>query len=280
MILVADSGSSKTEWRFITEGKVIASARTIGYNPHHQTSNQILSSLQMELAPQMPPQAQISTIYFYGAGCSSPKSLAIVQEAFSQFFPHSTTVVDHDLLAAARALCKTEAGIACILGTGSSSCLYNGQEISGHVPALGFVLGDEGSGSHLGKRIVSDYLRGDMPEDLRTRFNQLYRLNTEEVLDRIYRKPLPKPYLASFTQFIGEHKHHAYCQEVLQDNFEEFLRINVLKYNGHQELPVHFVGSVAYHFHEELNKALQKLNLRLGTILQTPIDGLVKFHTV
>ena len=170
------------------------------------------------------PAGQVAEIFFYGAGCSSEHSKGIVREAFQKIFPDTSLVVEHDLLAAARALCGEEPGIACILGTGSNSCLYDGQQITGNVPALGFILGDEGSGTDLGKRVVADFLRDDMPEALRERFQKRFSLSVDEVLDRLYRQAFPKPYLAAFSRFLSHNLKDPYCYELVYNSFTGFIR--------------------------------------------------------
>lgn len=277
MILIADSGSTKTEWRILQSEGSISQARTTGYNPHHQTAVEIEASLRKELLSQLPP-GQVAEIFFYGAGCSSEKSKNIVREAFGKVFSEAQLVVEHDLLAAARSLCGEEPGIACILGTGSNSCLYDGQQITANVPALGYILGDEGSGTDLGKRLIADYLRGDMPEELRPRFEKRFPVSVDEVLDRIYRKAFPKPYLAAFSRFLFHNLKDPYCYELVYNSFTDFIRRNVLKYPGHKNLPVHFVGSIAFYYGNVLRQATADQGLRVGRILEGPIAGLTLFH--
>lgn len=224
------------------------------------------------------PAGQVAEIFFYGAGCSSEHSKGIVREAFQKVFPDTSLVVEHDLLAAARALCGEEPGIACILGTGSNSCLYDGQQITGNVPALGFILGDEGSGTDLGKRVVADFLRGDMPEALRERFQKRFPLSVDEVLDRLYRHAFPKPYLATFSRFLFHNLKDPYCYELVYSSFTDFIRKNVLKYPNQENLPVHFVGSIAFYYGNVLRQATANQGLRVGRILENPIAGLTLFH--
>jgi glucosamine kinase len=277
MILIADSGSTKTEWRILLPDGSIAQARTTGYNPHHQTAIEIEASLRNELAAQLPP-GQVAEIYFYGAGCGSEKSKDIVREAFRKVYAEAQLVVEHDLLAAARALCGEEPGIACILGTGSNSCLYDGKQIMANVSALGFILGDEGSGTDLGKKVVADYLRGDMPELLRERFQKRFPISVDEVLDRIYRQAFPKPYLAAFSRFLFHNLKDPYCYELVYNSFSDFIRRNVVKYPGHETLPIHFVGSIAFYYGNILRQATADQGLRVGRILEGPIAGLTLFH--
>lgn len=277
MILIADSGSTKTEWRILLEDGTISQARTTGYNPHHQTAADISHSLRTEFVSQLPP-GQIEQIFFYGAGCGSEKYKDIVRQAFREVFPEVEAVVDHDLLAAARALCLDEPGIACILGTGSNSCLYDGEKIINNVPSLGYILGDEGSGTDLGKRVVSDYLRGDMPEHLRARFEKRFSVTLDEVLDRIYKQTFPKPYLATFSRFLFHNLKDPYCYRLVYDSFTNFIRINISKYPGHKEHKVHFVGSVAFYYGNVLRQAAADQGLTVRNILESPIAGLTLYH--
>ena len=277
MIIIADSGSTKTEWRILQPDGSISQARTSGCNPHHQTAAEMEEHLQKELPGQL-PEGPVDQLFFYGAGCSSEKSKSIVREVFTALFPNTELVIEHDLLAAARALCLDEPGIACILGTGSSSCRYDGKEIVEQVPALGYILGDEGSGTDLGKQVVADFLRGDMPENLQERFKKRFSVTVEEVLDRIYRQAFPKPYLASFSRFLFHNLKDPYCYSLVYNSFTTFVRTNVLKYERHKELPVHFVGSIAFYYGNILRQAATDQGLRVGRILENPIAGLTLFH--
>lgn len=278
MILIADSGSTKTQWRMLQPDGTIGQARTSGYNPHHQTAEEIKELVQQELLLQLPAGSKPTSIHFYGAGCSSEKSKSIVRMAFREVFPDVAVVVEHDLLAAARALCGTEPGIACILGTGSNSCFYNGSEITHNVYALGWIMGDEGSGSDLGKRVVADYLRGDMPDHLRELFKQEHDISAEDVLDRIYRQPFPKPYIASFARFLHNNLQDPWCYRQVYNSFKSFLERNVVKYPDYQQHKLHFVGSVAYHYADVLRKAASDMGLRVHHILENPIAGLTLYH--
>ena len=279
MKLIADSGSTKTQWRLLQADGSIQQARTSGYNPHHQTAVQIQELVKLELLPQLPQGYQPQSIHFYGAGCSSEKSKSIVRMSLRDLYPHADIVIEHDLLAAARALCGTEPGIACILGTGSNSCLYNGKEITHNISALGWIMGDEGSGADLGKRVVADYIRYDMPEHLRQLFRQEHDINAEEVNDRIYRQPFPKPYIASFARFLHDNLEDPWCNQIVYNSFKSFLERNVVKYTGYQQVKLHFVGSVAYYYADVLRKAAADMGLQVHTILENPIEGLIHYHS-
>lgn len=279
MKLIADSGSTKTEWRLLQANGTILQARTSGYNPHHQNSEQIRELLEKELPPQLPQGIQPESIHFYGAGCSGEISKHIVRMAFREVYPNAEVVVEHDLLAAARALCGTEPGIACILGTGSNSCFYDGTNITHNISALGWILGDEGSGADLGKGVVADYIRYDMPEHLRQLFRKQHpTISSEEVNDYVYRKPFPKPYIASFARFLHDNLQDPWCYQKVYNSFKSFLAVNVVKYPDYQQHKLHFVGSVAYHYADVLRKAATDMNLRIHHILENPIAGLTLYH--
>lgn len=278
MILIADSGSTKTEWRTILPDGTIGQAKTAGCNPNHQTTADITATLKNELLGQL-PSGSPEEIFFYGAGCSSEKSKNIVREAFSAVFPAAALVVESDLLAAARALCLNESGIACILGTGANSCLFDGEKIVENIPALGYVIGDEGSGTDLGKKVVADYLRKGMPEHLAARFSKRFPdISADIVCDRIYRQPLAKPYLASFSRFLFHNLKEPYCYQLVYDSFTNFLQRNVAKYSDYQQYPVHFVGSIAFYYGNILRQAATDQGMRVGRILEGPIAGLTLYH--
>ena len=279
MKLIADSGSTKTAWRLIQADGSILQARTSGYNPHHQTAAQIRELVQLELIPQLPADVAPQNLYFYGAGCADETSKSIIRMAFKEIFPDTDIVVDHDLLAAARALCGSEPGIACILGTGSNSCLYDGNQITHNISALGWILGDEGSGADLGKRVVADYIRYDMPEHLRQLFRQQHpTINSTEVNDYIYRKPFPKPYIASFARFLHDNLQDPWCYQQVYNSFKNFIEKNVVKYPDYQQHKLHFVGSIAFHYANVLRQVAADMGLRIHHILESPIAGLTLYH--
>ena len=278
MILIADSGSTKTQWRLLLPDGSIDQARTSGYNPHHQTATEIKELVEQELLPQLPAGHKTSYIYYYGAGCADDKSKGIVRMAFREVFPDAEVVVDHDLLAAARALCGSEPGIACILGTGSNSCLYDGTQITHNVKALGWIMGDEGSGADLGKRVVADYLRYDMPDHLRQIFKQNHDINASDVLDRIYRQPFPKPYIASFARFLHNNLQDPWCYNHVYNSFKGFLEKNVVKYPDYKQHKLHFVGSVAFYYADVLRHVAADMGLTVHSILENPVAGLTLYH--
>lgn len=275
MKIVADSGSTKTAWRLIQdEGNVIA-VETKGINPYYQEKDEIKDFLKENLSGHI--TEEVKDIWFYGAGCTGAKG-AMVCEVIAEVIPASRIEVNSDLLGAARALCGYNPGIVCILGTGSNSCYYNGETIMKNVPPLGLILGDEGSGAVLGKRLVGDYLKEIMPEQLHLKFEKKYKITTSGVLEQVYRSEFPNRYLSQFAPFLLKNIGHTYCEKVVISELQYFVERNVLNYLERRELPVSFTGSVAYYFESQLKMVLQSNGLKIGKIVQHPIDLLVKFH--
>jgi glucosamine kinase len=276
MILIADSGSTKTEWRSIdVEGK-IHQYKTAGINPFFQTPDQIEHLMVQELLPQL--KEDISTIYFYGAGCSSKGNIEILNEAFNKIFTDKEVHINHDLLGAARSLCGSEKGIACILGTGSNSCLYDGNFIIDNIPSLGFALGDEGSGAWLGKRLLQDYYGRNMPKNIQNELENVFDLERGAVLDHIYKKPMPSKYLAGYSEYIHQQINEPYYFKLVYDSFVLFISNTVMKYDNYVDLPVHFTGSIAFYYSNILRKAATDLGIYVKNISQNPIAGLTLFH--
>ncbi len=275
MILIADSGSTKTDWRMIDAGGKIHQARTVGINPYHQSVEHIANVLQ-QLLPQL--SGEIRQIYFYGAGCANAAISRVVEQALHQVFPRADTQVASDLMAAARALCGHEPGIACILGTGANSCLYDGQAIVDNVPPLGYVLGDEGSGAYLGKELLNRYLKRDVPEPLHRQFAERYPTTSDEVLDHVYRQPQANRYLAGFSRFAFDHLHHPYVVKMVYDGFRQFFEKNVMKYEKHTQQRVHFTGSIAFYYSNILRQVASDLGISAQNITESPIAGLTLYH--
>ncbi|QHL87792.1 N-acetylglucosamine kinase [Nibribacter ruber] len=277
MILIADSGSTKTAWRQITKDGVLAETKTAGINPYYQSSEEIAQMLEQSLLEQW-PDITPKEVYFYGAGCSAPDKKAMVEAALQQAFPASKIEIHHDLEAAARALCGEEPGIACILGTGSNSCLYNGHQIVHNLPNLGFILGDEGSGGYMGKRLVQTFLNNELPADLHQAFQQRYHLTRDEVVDNVYRKPYPNRYMATFAKFLFDHRQHPFIYQMIYQSFSDFFEKTIVKYPDYQQYNVHFVGSIAFHFSDILRKVAQQYAVRVQHILENPMAGLSLYH--
>lgn len=276
MILIADSGASKTDWRIIDEKGHIEQAQSIGYNPYYQPMEQFDQEVREVLVPQI--KHPIHKIFYYGTGCSSDKNRKMIRTVLERYFNHAHIEVWHDLLAAARALCGEEEGIACILGTGSNSCYYDGSRIVENVTSLGYVLGDEGSGAYLGKRIVADYLRKDLPEKLWDQFKKRFPMDRDEILSRVYSQEMPGRFLGSFSHFIFQHLKEPYCYQLVYDGFAVFFEKNVMRYKGYESLKVHFVGSVAFYFSDVLRQVASDKGITVKNILESPIAGLTLYH--
>jgi len=277
MILVADSGSTKTDWRFLLGNGNVQSAATNGINPNYQDTDAILEVLAQHL-PQQLPGIQPEQIYFYGAGCSTEIKCSIVAAALQAIYPTAKITVMSDVVAAARGTCGYGKGIACILGTGSNSCLFDGEKITLQMPCLGFTLGNEGSGSYLGKNFMRLYLNHELPADLDQAFQASYPETPAEILQRVYNDPFPNRYLASFARFLFAQKQHPWVSELVTESFREFFRFTVCKYPNYQNISTHFVGSIAFYFADLLKETAASRNIRLGNILQSPMEGLIRYH--
>jgi len=276
MVLVADSGSTKTDWRLI-DGLDIQAFQSVGLNPYFVDEAGIAEVLK-SLLPVGIRQA-ISAVYFYGAGCGTAAQQEKVRSGIAQVLEQATIHVDGDLLAAARATCGAASGITCILGTGSNSCLFIDGEIVASSPSNGIWLGDEGSAGYLGKRLITDYLNLDLPLSVHQKFEAQYQDRRPEILDRVYKQAAPNAYLAGFAKFIGQYlSSESYLQKITQEAFEDFIEKTILGYANYQKYPIHFVGGVAHHFREMLLRVCQRYQLKVQKIMKTPIEGLVDYH--
>ena len=277
MILIADSGSTKTHWYYGEKGTHFPLISTHGLNPFLQDQEEIVRVLNQELITQLPSDCSIDQIFFYGAGCTPQKSVT-VKDCLSTCFPKSKTIeVTSDLVGAARSLCQHEAGIACILGTGSNSCAYDGQQITQNISPLGFILGDEGSGSVLGRTLLGDCLKKQLPEDIIQQFFLTYQLTAEQILNKVYREPMPNRFMASLTPLLSAYRDRPEIHHLLVEQFTRFFQRNVMQYD-YKQLPIHLTGSIAWYFQEEVTEAAQNLELHLGKFLQSPIEGLIRYH--
>jgi N-acetylglucosamine kinase-like BadF-type ATPase len=275
MILIADSGSSKTSWLLLKDG-ISQAGQTSGINPFFQSEEEIYRLLSDNFFLE---HEGIREIWFYGAGCSNADKKTVVRNALERFFHPQIISVESDLLGAARSLCGHEPGIAAILGTGSNSCYYNGKAIVKHVSPLGYVLGDEGSGAVLGKQLVSDILKRQLPEHIIGRFEQTYQLTTDEILNNVYKNSFPNRYLAKFSVFLYENKTEESIRQLVKRSFVDFFVRNIRHYHEASSLPVHFTGSIAWHFQPILKEAADQSGFRIGEVTKEPMDGLVKFHS-
>jgi N-acetylglucosamine kinase-like BadF-type ATPase len=278
MILIADSGSTKTSWRYIDEKQQIFQAKTIGFNPYLETASTISATILATLLPQLPEYAKVSKVFYYGAGCGQQRTCEIMQTALQTCFADAQIFVAEDMLAATRALCGTSEGIVCILGTGSNSCFYDGQKIGQIRGGLGIMLGDEGSGTYLGRKLVKDYLEGNLPKTIQQNFDKRFKTNKAEILDNVYSKPYPNRYLASFAKFLFDHKADFYCSQIIHQCFTDFFDNTICKYPQYQAVKVHFTGSIAFYFSSYLQRIAQEKNICIGNIIEEPIAGLTLYH--
>lgn len=280
MILIADCGSTKIDWCLLNGNKVEKQIFTLGMNAVMLTEEEMRSRLASELMPELKDLAQeVEGVYFYGAGCISAEVCSNVARAIKSNIPAAKTVeVYSDLLAAARALCGLTPGIACIMGTGSNSCFYDGNGIASNVSPLGFILGDEGSGAVLGKLFLGDVLKNQLPAETTASFLNEYSLDLLTIIRRVYREPQPNRFLASVTPFISAHMDVPQIHDMVKESFKAFFRRNIKQYNGYEAHPVNFVGSIAFYFKSVLEEAAAESGCSLGKILKSPMEGLIAFH--
>ncbi len=274
--LIADCGATKADWCLLTDGRK-KSISTQGISPYFLDTNQIIELLRKELAPKIGKHI-VDEIYYYGTGCANPVNARSVKKALKNIFPSAYAEVTHDLMAAARALLGDQKGIACILGTGSNSCYYNGKKIVRNSPGLGYVLGDEGSGAYLGKKVIQYYLYGTFDDELRGRFDLTYTTNTAEILQNVYKKPLPNRYLAGFARFLADNRGHYMIENIIEDGLNDFFFSHLCKYREIWTLPVSFTGGVAFGFSDVVKQLCSSYEFELGCILKTPMEGLLEYH--
>lgn len=277
MQLIIDSGASKTDWRFLNDDNSIEQLKTSGINPYLISQKELLLSLNEDFHGKTFPS--IRAIHFYGAGCGNIKNQEKIKLVFSEFFNCDNVFVEDDMLAAARASCGKEAGIVCILGTGSNACRFDGKEIKDRMISFGYIMGDEGSGNHIGKLTLKSYLEDEMPEILAKQFKSSYpEINLEYTLEQIYQKPYPNRFFAQFFQFALNHQKERYFFEMISEAFQLFLEKSVMKFKDYQDVPIHFVGGVAYHANSIMRMVLSKNNLKAGNFMENPIAGLTLYH--
>ena len=276
MILIADSGSTKTDWCLVDNGVLVKQIFTKGTNPFFQTEDEISAEVSENLLPYL-DTAKVDAVWFYGAGCAFPEKNEIVRAAIARHLDVPIEV-GSDLLGAARGLCGRQPGIACILGTGSNSCFYDGKEIVSNVSPLGFILGDEGSGAVLGKMLVGDVLKNQLPAALKEEFLARYELTPAIILERVYKKPFPNRFLASLSPFLVEHLDVPEIHTLVLNGFKAFFDRNVKQYD-YKQYPVHLIGSLAFYYRPVLQEAAEQMGVRLGTIKQSPMEGLISYHS-
>lgn len=276
--LIADSGSTKAEWCLL-DGKNKKRITTQGISPYFLSSQQMVNLLEVELLSKLSGISP-NRIHYYGTGCSTPNNTIIVKRGLKKLFPKAIINVNTDLMGAAKALCGDKKGVACILGTGSNSCYYNGRKIINNSPGLGFILGDEGSGAYLGKKVVQYFLYNTFDPDLMDRFKSKYNTDKTTILDAVYKQPLPNRYLANFVEFLVENRGHFMVENIIEDGFNDFFFTHICKYKESWTLPINFIGSVAFGFKDVLIDMCQSYELELGKVLKQPMDGLIKYHSL
>ncbi len=277
MILVADSGSTNTDWVILDQSKIISSFKTKGFNPYFTSSKEVFTEIKAN-TPKGVNVENIVNIYFYGSGCSSAEMNNIIQDGLKQFFTKSIIEINHDLLGAARALFHSEEGIAVILGTGANTCLYDGEEITKNVPSLGFILGDEGGGDYMGKLFITDFLYGNLPKKNSFDFEKKYNLSKSEILQKVYKESYPNRFLASFTEFILLNSNDAYIDGIIKKTFRDLFKIHICKYKNYQKHKIRVTGSVGYHFRKQLIEVASEFNAKIDLIERNPISRLAQFH--
>ncbi|MCE3295838.1 MAG: hypothetical protein K0R65_1552 [Crocinitomicaceae bacterium] len=277
MFFIVDSGSTKSDWVLVDKTGHQALFSTVGFNPYFHPEA-VISETVRKHPGIMQHAAEIQAVYFYGAGCADPAMQEIVANALKGIFVNANIAVDQDLMACAHATYSGKPAISCIIGTGSNSCFFDGKTLHKKSPSLGYILGDEGSGSYFGKQLLAAYFYGQLPQNLADAFTKEFALTRDELVERIYRQGSANVYLASFTTFIAGHASEPYLKEMVYAGMKKFMEIHVCCYPGYRETEVHFVGSIAYVFEAELKRAATELEITIGTIIQKPVDALVAYH--
>lgn len=276
MLLVADSGSTKADWLLFDGKNISGPLHTMGFNPFFH-STEVVFDTMMKSPEMLDIREKITAVKFFGAGCSSAERNEIIAAGLRRFFTNAEVLVEHDLLACALATCGDEAGISCIIGTGSNSCWFDGQEVHERNYGLGFILGDEGSGSWLGKKLLTFYLYGRLPEDLAAAFHAAYGLNKNDIINKVYKEPNANVWLASFTRFLSDHYDHPFVREMIRQCMRDFCDLYVCDYPNYRSVPVHFVGSVAFVFRRELEEVAAERGFHIGKIIKQPVDDLMAY---
>jgi N-acetylglucosamine kinase-like BadF-type ATPase len=278
MIIIADGGSTKTNWCLVTEEGKKVYFNTEGYNPYFAPTDYIIKSLSESLPIDL-EKDQITEVNYYGAGCSTPEMRKIVEDAMKVVFNKSRIYIGHDLLAAARALLGTTEGFAAILGTGTNTCIYDGKDVVHNIDSGAYILGDEGSGCYIGKKLLTDYLRGYMPEAVRKNFWDTFKLTPDDINEQVYTQPRANRFCASFSKFVYDNNVHIeYSRNLVRTSFEDFFRNLVTHYPNYQNYTFNCIGSVGYNFRNVLEEVVTENGMVIGNIIRSPIDNLVKYH--
>ena len=277
MILIAESGSTKTDWVLIDESNKKHYFKTIGFNPFFHPTDFIISTISLN-KDLIAFSEEITKLYFYGAGCSSQKMNNVVLSALNSLFPNASSTVDHDLKACALATYEGVPSISCILGTGSNSCYFDGKTIREEVPAIAYVLGDEGSGAFYGKQLLKDYLYNRLPVEIKNDLETKLEISKEKIFDNVYMKPHANVYLASFMKFISTFKDHPYVTTMVKEGMDQFVKTHVCCFDESTKVKTHFIGSISKIYEKELKYAADKNGIVLGNIIRKPVENLVDYH--
>lgn len=279
MVLVADSGSTKCDWKLTDlDGNHIEDFNTMGFNPFFHNEVIIANAIkQNQSLYKCAPD--VTHVFYYGAGCSTQNYKDIVKRALKQIFENASVLVEHDLAAAAYATAEGKPCISCILGTGSNAAYFDGNEVHEFNTGLGYILGDEGSGSYFGKLLLSNYLYRKLPQEIHDALYKKFGLTKDIIFENVYNRPHANVYLAGYVRFLADFKDHPYVQNMLKEGMKKFFEVNILHQEMAKDVPIHFVGSVAYYYQESIYQAANELGLTIGNIVRKPIDGLVKYHT-
>ena len=275
--LIADSGATKCEWCLITNGKK-KTILTQGISPYFLDEAQIITILNKSLIPKL-KEVLIEEVFFYGTGLSNANNALIVKKALKSLFKKAKIQIETDLTAAARALCGKKKGIACILGTGSNSCFYDGKKMQKNSPGIGYILGDEGSGAYLGKKVIQHFLYNTFDEEIMARFEKRFMTSPVEILENVYKQPLANRYLASFAIFLAENRGHYMIENIIEDGLNDFFFTHIYKYKESWTYPINFIGSIAFGFKDVLQDLCKTYELELGRVLKTPMKGLIEYHS-
>jgi N-acetylglucosamine kinase-like BadF-type ATPase len=274
--IIADSGATKCQWTLVL-GKEKKSITTIGMSPYFLSVDEMIATIQKVFQKKVALES-IDAVYFYGTGLSNPNNVTAIKKALKKVFTKASLDIQTDLVAVARATCQQKKGVACILGTGSNTGFYNGKKMIKNSPGLGYVLGDEGSGAYLGKKVLQYYLYQTFDEELMHAFANKYAINKDQILDAIYKQALPNRYMASFAQFLSEHRGHYMIENIIEDGINDFFFTHLIKLNESWLHPIHFAGSIAYAFKDTIKQLAAAYELEIGQIVKSPMEGLIAFH--
>ena len=279
MILIVDSGSTKTDWIAINDkGEILFQTQTLGLNPQVLT-NYIIEERIVNNFDLYQNRNSVTKLYFYGAGCGTEPPRVMIKAVFQEIFKSAEVLVKEDTFAAVYATAEiNKESIVCILGTGSNCSYFDGVNVVQKITSLGYILMDDGSGNYFGRQLLRDYYFNSIPESTAKKFEKNFDLNAETIKDHLYKKPNPNTYLAKFARFLIENKENNYAQKVIEKGMDQFIKLQILQFPNAKELPIHFTGSISYYLQEELTKALKKHGLKAGNIIRRPIDGLLKYH--